>query len=818
MIQLATYFIAGFILQLMMITSLAPSWWILAMWSLLLLFLIFYRTKLYFPPDHPHFSKRKKNILLSMILLGLLIISFIYIEQLVYREQDAYAASPLHQYAEQEHAVNVTGRLYSSVEQDGQRIRFDLTVHYIDDQAVEYPYLIRVQRYAATEEELEITKGWSKGDLFQGALQIKYPQRARNPGAFDYQSFLRNHHIFFTAEAVDTNWGVLQSKSFLDQGRKILEKQRLKWIEQINAIFSSDVAGIVQAMTVGYRAELETSLVDMYQQLGIVHVLAISGLHVGIVVYILYTLMLKLPITREKAIWLVLLLVPLFILIAGAQASVIRAGSMAMCGLLLQRFKLWKHSLFVLYLVFFLHSLSDPFLIYQIGFQLSYFVTFMLLAASPYVSKWLGAWISVKSINQALTIALVADLASLPFLVYHFHLFSPVALVVNLIIVPLYSALFIPGSFLLTILSFVHPAFSSLGVILFESLLQTVHQLLKLVYEWPFSVLYFGRPSSWWLAGYSCILLTFSMLIEKQKRVLAGISLGLIGVWIIVHLSFPFLDQRAHLTLLDVGQGEAIVLEAPYRKEIVVIDLGGQVRFEQEEWKKRKNEFEAGRDIVLPYLRYRGINKIDKLIFTHGHFDHMGGIQGVLGQIKIKEVYKSPIQPISEFETQWLEKIQEKGIPILPLRRNDQWSVPHFKVQVLFPEQQDLWREWLGNPHDYNLVLLNEIYGYRFLWTGDVTAEGEREILHHYPELSVDVLNLAHHGSDTSTSLEFLRRLQPKIGLISLGKNNLYGHPHPEVLKRAEQEAEMLIFRTDLHGGIYIQVSPQSLRVKTTLE
>lgn len=819
MVQLCSYFIVGFILQVIVITSLAPAWWLLIMWSVLLILLFKHRAKLYLPPDHPYFFIQKKNILYTLFLLFLLLISYLFLTYDVNNKQKAYLQSPLHQAVELQQAVQLTGRLASFTTQDGNRIRFDLVVQYVGHEKLKQPHVIRIQRYARTEEELHTTQEWNKGDWWQGTVQISYPQGARNPGAFNYKKFLSNQDIFFTAQVLETNWKVISSQNIIDRLRVLLEKQRNQWIRQTNKIFSDEIVGIVQAMTVGYRGELDSTLVELYQQLGIVHILAISGLHVGIVVYSIYTLCMKLPLTKEKVIWIVIGFIPIFIILAGAGPSVIRAGLMAMIGLFLQRYQLWKHSLLILYAVFVINVLIDPFLIYQIGFQLSYFVTFMLIASFPYVSKWLGFFIRSKKINHALTIALTAELASLPFLLYHFHIFSPISIIVNFLVIPIYSVFFIPASFILTLASYVHPALSQFGVTLYEYVIQQLHIVLESVKGWTFSVLYFGRPKAWWLIGYSCILLMWFIYIELNRRVLSYLMFACIGVWCLLHLSLPYMDQRAHIMLLDVGQGEAIVIESPYRQQVVMIDLGGQVQFgQEEEWAKRQSAFEVGKDIVLPYLRYRGINRIDRVIFTHGHYDHIAGIQGLLGKIKVDAVYKSPIQPISDFERELLLQIQEAGIPILPLMQGDSWQSRHASFHVVYPTIDQVWIEWLDNPHDYNLVVFNQFYQYRFLWTGDVTIEGEQKIMEQYPKLKVDVLNLGHHGSNTSTAGEFLQQLEPKIGLISVGRNNIYRHPHTDVLQRMEEYAEMDVYRTDQHGGIYIQVGRNGLRLFTTID
>lgn len=810
----SSYFIFLFTIQLILILRQAPSLWLLAVWCLFFFSIVAFRKHFFFPQDHPHAQHRKQLIAITLILILSLTLFHVYFYQYAQKNSESVISSSLYNNGE---LTLLSGRITSPVIGDGNRVRFDLLVDHIHQQKLPRKEKVRVTRYVLDIEELDAYTSLARGDLWQGHVKLSIPDQARNPGAFNYQRFLFYNNIHYVGQIADQQWVTDSDKTGIGKFVYLLDKQRNGWIKQVDRIFSPDIAPIVQAMTIGYRTDLDPELVDMYQKLGIIHILAISGLHVGIIIWALYWALTHLPITREKAIAILLLFIPFYIYLSGAQVSVVRAGLMAMIVLLCLRFHLWKYSLLGLYAVYVITLIVQPYSIFNIGFQLSFLVTFVLMSGYPFVERLMDPWKWPERLKQVTAISLLAQLASIPIILYHFYQLFPFSLIINIILVPIYSILFIPGAFVLTIISFIHVELVQAGVYLYENSLQFLHKLLNWINSLSYSTLHLGRPQTWWYGIYVGLLLAWLIQLERRKWGFSWMILSIFPLLIIVQLLLPYMDREAKIMMLDIGQGDAIVVELPYRKEVLLIDLGGQFHFPQEEWMARKNEFEVGRDIVLPYLKYRGINKVNKIIVSHGHYDHFGGIQGLLGQVKIDLVLRSPVITHSEFEKEGLDKLNEHGIPIAVLGRGDEWKTKQAVFHVLFPEKKEDLAENDVNIHDYNVVMWNKIYQTSFLWTGDVEEVGEREILHHYPQLNADILKVAHHGSNTSTTEEWLNQVQPKVSLISVGKNNRYGHPHPVVSERIE-EYQSKLYRTDVHGGIMIQVSPTSVHIIPTLQ
>jgi competence protein ComEC len=829
---ICSYFIVIFTIQLIFILRQASSLWLLALWSFLFFMIFIFRKKLAYPQDHPHVQARQYIIIITLMCLLLLSLSHLFFytyvqnhkdsvitEQLQPAEKVGHGDQNLQKENQEREPVKalLSGKITSTVESDGDRIRFDLKVGRVNEEKLGRQETVRVSRYINDLDEKMSFEALAKGDYWEGFVQLTVPSQARNPGAFDYKEYLYQKHIHYVGTITDAKWTYAHDSSWKGKFTYFLDRQRHVWMNQVERIFSDQTAPIVQAMTVGYRSELDQQLMVMYQELGIIHILAISGLHVGIMLWALYWGLSRFPLTRESILTIMFLFIPFYMYISGAQISVVRAGLMGMIAIICLRYNLWKHSLLALYAVYMMILFYNPYALYHIGFQLSFLVTFALIIAYHPVFRLFSKLGWPEWVGQIVGVSLIAQLASLPIILYHFYQFSPFSLLINILLVPLYSIVYIPGAFFITLLSFIHIDVLQLAIFVYESTLHFLHEMLHWVHSFSFSTIHVGKPSSWWLTLYFLLFLTWLIQLEIKRWMRSWLVLLLLMVLVPLQIMLPYVDQEAKIMLLDVGQGEAIIIELPYRKEILLIDVGGQFQIPKEDWKKRSREFEVGRDILLPYLRYRGINQIDKIIVSHGHYDHFGGIQGILGQVKIGKVLRSPIPPHSEYEKDMLKKLNDHSIPVYGLGQGDHWGTKQVNFQVLFPKKQDKPIESISNLHDYNIVLWNKIYQTVFLWTGDIEEMGEQKILNHYPQLKADILKVAHHGSNTSTSGGWVQQLEPKAALLSLGINNRHGHPHTNVVQRLEDMGTTM-YRTDVHGGVLIKVSPKSVIIFPTLQ
>jgi competence protein ComEC len=238
------------------------------------------------------------------------------------------------------------------------------------------------------------------------------------------------------------------------------------------------------------------------------------------------------------------------------------------------------------------------------------------------------------------------------------------------------------------------------------------------------------------------------------------------------------------------------LIKLPFDQGNYLIDTGGSPAFEQDKWRKPSNSFETGKNIVVPFLKAKGIKEIDKLILTHGDMDHIGGSFAVLKDIKVKQIIMPAVLNQNNAVRDVIQIASLQKIPILMASAGDQWKSRSSFFKILSPE-----KNFEGDTNTGSLVLYAEVGGLKWLFTGDLDIEGEQRLLKRFPYLKADVLKAGHHGSRTSTSTEFLETLQPQIALISAGEKNHFGHPHAEVLDKLKERG-IMIFRTDKQGAI----------------
>jgi competence protein ComEC len=253
------------------------------------------------------------------------------------------------------------------------------------------------------------------------------------------------------------------------------------------------------------------------------------------------------------------------------------------------------------------------------------------------------------------------------------------------------------------------------------------------------------------------------------------------------------LSSNGGITYVDVGQGDSILIQLPYNGGNYLIDTGGILSFQKEPWQMKESEFDTGKDILLPFLKSKGIRKLDKLILTHADFDHIGGSKAILTTLPVESLIM-PLGQNADFEKfSWLNQKEVDAIKLI-VQEGDSWVVGENSFQVIHPKLPN------GDKNSSCIVLYAQINGIKFLFTGDADIAAEDEMLSKYT-LKVDVLKAGHHGSKTSTGKSFLKNLNPKVSIISVGENNRYGHPSPELLKEL-QENQIQIFRTDIDGSI----------------
>ncbi|PFK45784.1 DNA internalization-related competence protein ComEC/Rec2 [Bacillus cereus] len=663
---------------------------------------------------------------------------------------------------------------------NGDRLSFQIQVNNRD--MLQFVY--KIQTVEQKEQLRKLHVGMTCA--FQG--EMKVPPEARNFHGFDYRDYLHKQRIHFIFEATEISNCMQHSLTFTQW--VFLLRQNA--VSKVAAMFPEQSGAFMNALLFGDRQLMTFEVEEQYQQFGLIHLLAISGSHIVLLMAICYFLLLRIGLTREMTTIFLVVCIPLYMFLAGASPSVIRASVTGVMLLLALMHTILISSLDALSMTAILMLIYDPYMVFDIGFQFSFIGSFALLLSSKRLLHHDNG-----IIRNTIYLSIISQLASTPILFYHFGYFSPYSIFLNLIYVPFLSCIVLPCSIVIFLCALFVPFVSTWLADGLSVCLMFSNEILQYCENLPFIRLIFGQTSLFLVVLYSFSIIGIFVLWEKTaKKCMLSIAVGFFLFICIGHYVSPYFRASGSVTFIDVGQGDAILIRLPYDKGIYLIDTGGTIPIKKEAWQKKKHEFSVGHDILLPFLRKEGIRKIDKLIVTHGDTDHMGAAKELLSAIVIEEIVFGKKREDTVLEKELRQIAKQKNIKVNVVEEGVRWRINEAVFEVLSPRGEE------GNDNDSSIVLWAKLGGLTWLFTGDLEEKGEQRIIKRYPELRADILKVGHHGSKTSSSSAFLHLIQPQKAIISAGERNRYGHPHQGVLERL-LELEIEIWRTDKQGAIF---------------
>jgi len=560
----------------------------------------------------------------------------------------------------------------------------------------------------------------------------------------------------------------------------------------------SSQGAVLEALLLGERFRMDPSVTQSLQKSGIYHLFAISGAHIAILSFFLFSLF-KLFRIPNRASYLMLMIFLLFyaFLVEG-RPSVFRATIMTLAFLLGKL--IWRNVNLIntISISAFILLILNPACLFNVGFQLTFSATLTIILFFPRIIKRLPR-IPFK-ISEILALSLTAQLGVLPFVVNSFNRVTFSSLILNFAALPLVALImalgyiFLPLSFISSFLS--QPM--AQGIQFLVSLLIKSSRLLD-----GFSFISYRIPTPHLITLIGYFLFLYLLLLpSKIKRQKAALIL-LFSVFFALLITYPFpsLSKNLRLTFIDVGQGESTLVEFPGKKKML-IDGGGFP----------EGTFDVGENVVSPFLWRKGIKRIDYLVLTHAHPDHLNGLKAIARNFKVDEFWEAFSPTESEDYTE-LKRILPKSAVTKRIFRGETHQERNVKIEVLHPEQGELFVPSIRN--DDSLVLRLSYGRTSFLLPGDIGIDSERKILEYFSEIKSQVLKSPHHGSRSSSSEDFLERVAPRIVVISVGERNNYGFPNQEVLERYEQRGAE-VFRTDIHGAVETGSNGQTISVRTS--
>ncbi len=645
-----------------------------------------------------------------------------------------------------------------------------------------------------------------RGDLIRFTTRFKRPPQTQNPGAFNTRRHLARQHIFLTGFVPAGDWELVsrsQPVSPLDSLKRFFSKQLQKT--------SSDetTQGFLQALILGDRSQLSQELWTDFQKTGTAHLLAISGQHVGLVFsfcLLLLLWMLKqseallLTFSVRKIASLLALLPALFYVgIAGAPPSAVRSILMLATGVAAFWFRRDLEIFSTLALAALLVTLLDPAAPFGASFQLSFLAVLSLaLFVTPLSQRSFLAKTSraKKWLLLSLVATTAATLGTAPLAASRFHLVSISGLLTNLWAIPFVGLILVGGgiALFLSVIPLIGPLTLSLVGKGTELFLWLTHHSA----QWSFTLETY--PTGWEVAVAYFLLLFLALRIHQK---IGWRTTGLIAVPLLAVLLFwnSFPSRNLRVTFLDVGQGDAALLRTPHGKSIL-IDGGGFLI------PGKPHPFDVGKEVVLPYLKRAGVEKIDLMILSHPHPDHYGGLQAVVEKFPIGEFWwNGQSFPDESFE-KLLSTIRQKG-QLRKVTAPYRQTMDGLSLEVIYPGEV-----WPSRGINDNCLVVQLDYGaMKFLFPGDIEREAEKELVQSPKKLAATVLKIPHHGSRTSSSVPFIDAIVPRYAVASLADGNMFGFPHEGVLEKYERRG-IKVFRTDRHGAVTFTTDGQSLSVK----
>lgn len=594
----------------------------------------------------------------------------------------------------------------------------------------------------------------------QGKFELIEVEPAGNFRGFDYRAYLKTQGIYRLAKlTVIEGIGPAQETGPLDVLR-VWHRQALVHIKQT---FPAPMSHYLTGLLFGHLDKDFEEMGEVYSSLGIIHLFALSGMQVGFFLGWFRKILLRLGLTQTQVDGLQVPFSLVYAGLTGFQVSVVRSlvqAGLARLGVKgLDNLGLTALTLFILM----------PNYLLTAGGVLS--MTYALVLTVLKLDELVG-W------RRSVAESLALSLAVLPLLIWYFASFQPLSIVLTAVLALLFDGLMLP---VLTLVFLISPLVALDGL---NPLFVGLEAVLSALGQWLSRPLVFGSPS---LLALVSLLVLLGILYDyrRQKKLVVGLSLL---IALLFFLAKHPLEQE--VTVINVGQGDSIFLR-DVRGKTLMIDVGGKPDFgAKEPWQERRTSSNASRT-VIPYLRSRGVGRIDQLVLTHTDADHIGDLEEVAKAFAIGEIL---VSQGSLTEEDFVARLKVLRVRVRVLTAGDSLPIMGSRLQVLYP-----WEAGDGGNND-SIVLYGRLLDKNFLFTGDL-EEGELDLVKRYPDLPVDVLKAGHHGSKGSSYPEFLAHIGADVALVSAGLNNRYQHPHQETLERFE-EAGMTVYRTDQDGAI----------------
>ena len=610
--------------------------------------------------------------------------------------------------------------------------------------------------YFKTKAEKELfIKSVDVYDTLRLNGELEEAEGSKDIYSFDYKQYLKSKNINYIIK-IDKITLISKEKSFFKGIKCFLLKRNSN--------------PYIKAFIFGNNKSIITDVMSSYQEIGISHLFAISGMHVGLLTLVISKLLMKLNI-KEKYIFIIISLFLFFYLfITGVSPSILRAIFFYLFFSINKIYNFNIKGVNIFMLIFSISLLVNPYYIHEVSFLYSYTISFSILLVGNKINN--GSYF-----KRLFLTSLISFIVSFPITIYFFNQINILSVFYNMLFVPFISMIVFPLSIITYIIPFFEPIFN-----VFISLMEFLALKFNSI---SFSKLIFPSLSRYYYILYIIGVIIF--IYFYNKKIISVLPILLLALF---NYLYPVFFNQNYLMFLDVGQGDSILIHS--KDKTMLVDTGGVMNYSREKWQERKNKKSLTNYVTIPVLKKLGIRKIDYLVLTHGDFDHMGEALKLIKQYSVEDIY------LNQGNFNSLEKnVIKKYRHVYQIREKEKIVLGNINIVQINKEFSD--------ENDSSSILLMCYKNKKILLTGDASKKSEEYILNKYNIGKIDVLKIGHHGSITSTSDELLKELRPSLAIISCGKNNRFNHPHKETIDKLK-EYRIKYLRTDISGTIRIDL------------
>lgn len=708
--------------------------------------------------------------------------------------------------------INKLNNKYETLYKDKEELKLQvIVVSNKKDKQYYYRYKVKVltEKYKNTSLYMTTKKELDYGDILEITGEFDEPSGARNYKGFDYKQYLKILGISGTIRANYINkegkeYNILYYANLL----------HLKIKENIEKTYNQNSRPVILGVMLGDTSEINEETREDFSESSISHVLAISGLHVSYIIYLVQISSKKIFGEKKSQIISIIVLL-IYMSITGFGISVVRASIMGilMCiSFLVYRKSDSLNNLSISCLII---LIKNPFNILSTSFLFTYAGTIGVVFFRTIIQenienikiknkkvqeKYLKFCKKHNYLIEAIAVAISAQLMTFPIIIIKYNMINLSFIITNLLICIVIGPLVI-GGFVQIVITFISIKIGSAIAQIVQLPVQILILISKIGKNMTLINFKVITPDNYQIIIYYICLSIYYYL--NQKKIKIKIKPKIKKIIVLIILASILINKIPHnleIYFVDVSQGDCSFIVTPNNKTIL-IDGGGQ------------RNFDVGKNTLLPYIFDRKKSQIDYCIISHFDFDHCGGILYIMNEIKIKKMIIPKQFEDSENYQEFKKIVNMKKINVIEVEAGQRIKIEKdLYLDILWPCSENIVNQNVLNNNSLVFKLVNK--NFSILYTGDIEEIAEKAILKKYSKnlnvLEANILKVAHHGSKTSSTIEFIQAVKPQIALIGVGENNTFGHPSENTLNKLEN-INCKIYRTDELGEICINVKSKGI-------